>query len=119
MPWGHLSSSELAHTLTLECASLNKPAFPFLWLAVEFLPARSQGPSLGSLSQGLTRDLGHDHPLGPHFFSCNIFSGDQEGTALVTMEGTSKGVISVCLLGCGSPLWRVAGTRPQPCSAFI
>ena len=37
------------------------------WLTFEFFPERCQEPSLGSLSQGLTRDLGHDHPLAPHF----------------------------------------------------
>ena len=47
--------------------SLIKPVFTLLWLALEFFPARSQGPSLGSPSKGFTRDLGYDYPLVPHF----------------------------------------------------
>ena len=43
--------------------SQNKPAFTLLWLTLEFFPAQSQGSSHSSPSQGLTRDLGHDHPL--------------------------------------------------------
>ena len=55
------------------CLSLNKPTFCLLWLSLESFPAWSQGPSLGSLSKGLTQDLGRDPPFGPHF-SCNSFT---------------------------------------------
>ena len=54
-----------------ECVSLNKPAFILLWLALELFPTQGQGSSLGSPSQVLSQDLGHDHPLIPHI-SCNI-----------------------------------------------
>ena len=84
---GLLSSSKMAHTLSVECVSpmaalafwdrlhsaygkclsLSKPAFSLLWLALEFFPAWSPGPSLGGPFQGLTWDTGHDHPLEPHF----------------------------------------------------
>ena len=48
------------------CISLNKLSFTLPWLTFEFFPVWSQGPSLGSPSQELAWNLGHDHPLAPH-----------------------------------------------------
>ena len=61
-----LSPSDTAHALSMECVSpwINLLSLYF-WLALEFFPVRSQGPSLGGLSQGLARDLGCDHSLVP------------------------------------------------------
>ena len=47
------------------CIFLNKFASTLLWLALEFFPARSQGPSLGGPSQEFARDLGLDCSLVP------------------------------------------------------
>ena len=51
------------------CTSLNKSVLTLLQLALEFLPAWSQGLSLGSPSQGLAWDLRHDQSLSPHVSS--------------------------------------------------
>ena len=42
---------ERPHTAYGGSRSLNKPAFTLLWLTLEFFPTRSQGSSLGRLSQ--------------------------------------------------------------------
>lgn len=66
IPWA-LLPSEPAHAQCMEHVSLNKSALTLLRrLALQVFPAWSQGPALGILSQGLTQDLGRDHP-----FSCN------------------------------------------------
>ena len=55
------------HSVNGVCTLQDKSAFTLLWLTLEFFPAQSRGPSLGSPSQVLTQDLGHDHPLQLHF----------------------------------------------------
>ena len=44
-----------------------KSAFPSCGLTLEFFSASSQGTSLDSPYQGLSEDLGQDHPLASHF----------------------------------------------------
>ena len=68
VPWGFLPP-EMAHTIYGMCMSLNKFVLS-LWLVLEVLPVRNQGPSLGNPFPGLTWDLGSDHLLAPHFFPC-------------------------------------------------
>ena len=70
---GLLLPSETAYTLVYGVyISLNKPAFSLLWLPLEFFPVWSQGPLLGSLPQGLTRDLGHDNNYMPKITLNNL-----------------------------------------------
>ena len=58
---GPLAFWDGPHSVYGVCISLSKSAFALLWLTLEFLHARSQGPSLGGSSQGLARDLQHHH----------------------------------------------------------
>ena len=41
-----LAFPDSPHSVYRMCISLNKPAFTLLWLALEFFPVQSQGPSL-------------------------------------------------------------------------
>ena len=50
------------HSIYGMCIALNKSVFTLVWLALEFFLMRSQGSTLGGLSQGLTWDLGYHHP---------------------------------------------------------
>ena len=65
------------------CTSLNKSVLTLLQLALEFLPAWSQGLSLGSPSQGLAQDLRHDQSLSPRVSSN---SSAQKGTMNATIS---------------------------------
>ena len=81
----HISESlafwDSPHSVFGVCTSLNKSVFTLLQLALEFLPARSQGLSLGSPSQGLAWDLRHDQSLSPHFSINNTAQkGNMNGT---------------------------------------
>lgn len=49
--------------------ALNKPAFTFLILILEFFPAWSQRPLFGSPSKVHTQDWRQDYPLAPHFLT--------------------------------------------------
>ena len=87
-PWDHkeLDTTEwLAfwdgpHSAYGMCISLNKS----LWFAFEFFPKGSQGTSLGGLSQGLTWDLGHDHPL------CVLFSCNKAVDSMISIHKMSR-----------------------------
>ena len=65
-PGATLAFWDRSHSVYRVCISLNKPAFTLLLLTLEFFPVQIQAPSLGGPSQGLTWDLGHDHPLVSH-----------------------------------------------------